>query len=72
MIEMRKEPLVDNPLAPTKSVSVQSVSSVTQSDRIREAAKIILREAGEPVMQLDLKLRMESKGFTFMRRTLSI
>ncbi|EJT05015.1 hypothetical protein RCCGE510_11169 [Rhizobium sp. CCGE 510] len=62
MLEVKKEPLVDNPLAPVKEEKAQLTSTVTQSDRIRDAAKVLLREAGEPVMQLELKKRMEAKG----------
>lgn len=33
-----------------------------QSEQIRQLAKEILREEGRPIMQLDLKERMEAKG----------
>ena len=62
MTELMREPLVDNPLASTTEAKAPSGTPVNQSDRIREAAKTILAEAGEPVMQLELKRRMESKG----------
>ncbi|ANL04642.1 MULTISPECIES: hypothetical protein [Rhizobium] len=62
MAELMRPPLVDNPLAKTADARAPSSNALNQSDRIRDAAEVILAEAGEPVMQLELKRRMESKG----------
>lgn len=60
MAELMRAPLVDNPLA--LNGDERAETGLNQSDRIREAARIILAEAGEPVMQLELKRRMEARG----------
>lgn len=62
MREWTTESLVDKPFTPTAEEKSQPALNVTQSDRVRNAAKVILRDAGEPVMQLELKKRMEAKG----------
>lgn len=63
MMAMRREPLVDNPLlSAADAKSLPTGMSMNQSDRIREAARSILADAGGPVMQLELKRRMESRG----------
>lgn len=66
--ERMKEPLVDDPLPAVGEVQARPASNTTQSDRVREAARIILSEAGEPVMQLDLKRRMEDRGIFIRAR----
>ncbi len=62
MGELMKEPLVDNPLPLSEHGKSTAVTSMNESDRIREAAKMILAEVGKPVMQMELKRKMESKG----------
>ncbi|MDM9644777.1 hypothetical protein [Rhizobium sp. S163] len=62
MGELMREPLVDNPLPSSEHAKSTAVTSMNESDRIREAAKMILAEAGKPVMQMELKRKMESKG----------
>jgi len=57
---------LESPLS-TKS-EARATSSINQSDRIREAARLILREAGEPITQRELKRRMEAKGFYVQAR----
>jgi len=57
---------VASPLAPKNDG--KATSSINQSDRIRDAAKVILREAGKPITQRELKQRMEAKGFYIQAR----
>ncbi|MDX0134882.1 hypothetical protein [Sinorhizobium meliloti] len=61
MLEMRKAAKISSPLIPRMDLQDQ-VSLGSQSERIRHAAKEILREAGEPIMQIELLRRMEAKG----------
>ncbi|KQZ44675.1 hypothetical protein [Ensifer sp. Root558] len=60
--EMRQYRPAAKPFTLEKFPGVQSGRPGKQSEQIRQLAKVILREAGKPIMQLDLKERMEAKG----------
>ncbi|WP_434729528.1 hypothetical protein [Rhizobium binae] len=60
--EMRQFRPAAKPFSVEKYPSAQPGRPGKQSEQIRQLAKVILREAGKPIMQLDLKERMEAKG----------
>ncbi|MBO9124922.1 MULTISPECIES: hypothetical protein [unclassified Rhizobium] len=60
--EMRQFRPAAKPLSLEKYPTAQPGRPGKQSEQIRQLAKVILREAGKPIMQLDLKERMEAKG----------
>jgi hypothetical protein len=60
--EMRQERSASKPFALEKYPGAKLGRPGMQSEQIRQLAKVILREAGKPIMQLDLKERMEAKG----------
>lgn len=60
--EMRQFRPAAKPFPLEKHPGAQPGRPGKQSEQIRQLAKVILREAGKPIMQLDLKERMEAKG----------